>query len=360
MSRFSNGSRGRQAAVAVASASVVVAGLGGLAYAQTPSSQDGTISACFKKADGILKIIDKEAGETCGNKEQLLQWNQKGVKGDAGTPGADGKDGEDGKDGKDGKDGAPGASAYQIWLENGGSGTETDFLDSLKADVDALVNQLKANDHSPNDPSDPVSWFNIKDLTIGGDGVITREYLATGSVRGGSDSSGSEILDGTVTADDLAGGSVTGAKLADGSVRTNSQTANAAQGYSGPGPLSLAVGSAAQTAYVSMSVPGSDASTKHAIKLDAQFQASLAPSVTDVVTIKWRIVDGLTPVTPEYIGQLSPTSPMLVGSVSWLTDQGEGQGEPYSLSITASSSSASDTVDLSNAQISAVDLGRTP
>lgn len=31
--------------------------------------------------------------------------------------------------------GEDGKSAYQIWLDNGGKGTEKDFLNSLKADV---------------------------------------------------------------------------------------------------------------------------------------------------------------------------------------------------------------------------------
>ena len=49
-----------------------------------------------------------------------------------GEDGKDGVDGEDGKDGQDGKDGVDGKSAYEIWLENGHEGTETDFLAWLK------------------------------------------------------------------------------------------------------------------------------------------------------------------------------------------------------------------------------------
>ncbi|WP_186314562.1 hypothetical protein [Corynebacterium glyciniphilum] len=41
-------------------------------------------------------------------------------------PPADGQDGEDGQDGTDGK------SAYQIAVDNGFQGTETEWLDSLK------------------------------------------------------------------------------------------------------------------------------------------------------------------------------------------------------------------------------------
>ncbi|MFD7867299.1 glycerophosphodiester phosphodiesterase [Streptomyces sp. NPDC059783] len=39
--------------------------------------------------------------------------------------------GADGQDGTNGVDGAPGASAYELWLGEGGVGTEADFLDSL-------------------------------------------------------------------------------------------------------------------------------------------------------------------------------------------------------------------------------------
>lgn len=47
---------------------------------------------------------------------------QQGPKGDTGAPGEDGVDGADGK------------SAYQIWLDNGNTGTEQDFLKSLRGE----------------------------------------------------------------------------------------------------------------------------------------------------------------------------------------------------------------------------------
>lgn len=55
-----------------------------------------------------------------------------GQQGEPGVPGTNGKDGIDGKDGQPGRDGTDGKSAYQIWLDNGHTGTETDFLNSLK------------------------------------------------------------------------------------------------------------------------------------------------------------------------------------------------------------------------------------
>ena len=55
-----------------------------------------------------------------------------GDRGPQGLPGANGKDGSPGAPGSPGRDGTDGKSAYQIWLDNGHTGTETDFLNSLK------------------------------------------------------------------------------------------------------------------------------------------------------------------------------------------------------------------------------------
>ena len=62
-----------------------------------------------------------------------------GVDGADGAPGRDGRDGKNGKDGKDGapgRDGNDGKSAYSIAVEHGFAGSETEWLDSLKADID--------------------------------------------------------------------------------------------------------------------------------------------------------------------------------------------------------------------------------
>ena len=69
-----------------------------------------------------------------GTEADFLTW----LKGKDGTNGLNGKDGTNGKDGKDGtngtngQDGIDGKSAYQIWLDNGNTGTEADFLTWLK------------------------------------------------------------------------------------------------------------------------------------------------------------------------------------------------------------------------------------
>lgn len=63
--------------------------------------------------------------EGCGC-SQPGDKGDKGDKGDTGAPGVPGKPGEDGVDGVDGK------SAYQLWLENGNTGSVQDFLESLR------------------------------------------------------------------------------------------------------------------------------------------------------------------------------------------------------------------------------------
>lgn len=82
-----------------------------------------------------------ERGEI-GPKGDKGDKGEKGDKGDTGERGADGKDGRDGADGKDGingtngRDGIDGKSAYQIWLDLGNSGSEQDFINSLKPKVE--------------------------------------------------------------------------------------------------------------------------------------------------------------------------------------------------------------------------------
>lgn len=68
-----------------------------------------------------LQGIQGEKGDKGDTGEQGVQ----GEKGDKGSTGAKGSKGDTGADGK---------SAYDVWLEQGNSGTETDFLNSLKGE----------------------------------------------------------------------------------------------------------------------------------------------------------------------------------------------------------------------------------
>ena len=67
-------------------------------------------------------------GTTVSSEPTCIQ----GAKGETGANGKDGTNGIDGKDGSPGKDGTDGKSAYQIWLDAGNTGTEEDYLASLK------------------------------------------------------------------------------------------------------------------------------------------------------------------------------------------------------------------------------------
>lgn len=96
--------RGRAAAVGATTAGALVVGVG-VAFAQIPA-QDGTISACYSRSGGALRVVDE--GQACKNGETRLTWNQKGEPGPAGAAGPQGPAGADGAPGADGADGAQG------------------------------------------------------------------------------------------------------------------------------------------------------------------------------------------------------------------------------------------------------------
>lgn len=87
--------------------------------------------------DGENGLSAYELAIQNGFTSSLAEWlnSLKGTDGKDGVDGKDGADGLNGKDGTDGKDGADGKdglSAYEIALNNGFVGTESEWLDSLK------------------------------------------------------------------------------------------------------------------------------------------------------------------------------------------------------------------------------------
>jgi len=66
-------------------AALLLVVIAGVSYAAIPSS-NGTISAC-KDRNGVLRVIDADAGQTCAGNSQLLTWNQQGVPGSQGPAG---------------------------------------------------------------------------------------------------------------------------------------------------------------------------------------------------------------------------------------------------------------------------------
>ena len=70
----------------------------------------GTISACYAKNNGVLRVIDAQAGARCdANKEKALAWNQQGPPGPQGAQGAQGSQGPAGLQGTPGSVGPQGA-----------------------------------------------------------------------------------------------------------------------------------------------------------------------------------------------------------------------------------------------------------
>lgn len=66
-----------------------------------------------------------------------------------------GADGTDGINGTDGSDGEDGKSAYQVWLDNGNTGTELEFLASLKGEKgDTGLQGLKGDKGDKGDTGD--------------------------------------------------------------------------------------------------------------------------------------------------------------------------------------------------------------
>lgn len=77
-------SRRARWAVPIALVMVLAAGAaGGIAYASIPDPA-GVIHGCYQKSNGSLRVIDTQAGGTCGSAENPLNWNQTGPAGPRG------------------------------------------------------------------------------------------------------------------------------------------------------------------------------------------------------------------------------------------------------------------------------------
>ncbi|MBQ8296994.1 MAG: collagen-like protein [Ruminococcus sp.] len=106
-------------------------------YAQLLAEMKKLLSEVQNGSNGENGLSAYELAVQKGFTGSLADWLEslKGADGKDGTDGVDGKDGADGvngKDGADGKDGENGLSAYEIALQNGFVGTESEWLKSLK------------------------------------------------------------------------------------------------------------------------------------------------------------------------------------------------------------------------------------
>jgi hypothetical protein len=49
---------------------------GAISWAAIPHSSTGTITGCYSNANGVLRVIDAEAGASCSGNETQIEWNQ--------------------------------------------------------------------------------------------------------------------------------------------------------------------------------------------------------------------------------------------------------------------------------------------
>ncbi|KXT61460.1 collagen-like protein [Lactococcus sp. DD01] len=120
-----------------------------------------------------------EAGHM-GSPEDFLE----SLKGEAGEPGKDGEKGpvgpqgepgSEGLPGKDGVEGEQGKSAYQVWLDLGNTGSEQDFIDSLKPEITHRAPTAYTLDRTTHPWT---IWFD------NGSGLVFPDYSTTATVYG--------------------------------------------------------------------------------------------------------------------------------------------------------------------------------
>ena len=109
---------------------------------------------------------------------------EQGIQGEQGETGSSGYNGTHGDDGADG---APGQSAYQLWLDSGGSGTEAEFLLSLvgatgatggqgEQGVPGVSNLAGPAGTSGTDGTNGTNGDTITEITSNSNGTITVYY----------------------------------------------------------------------------------------------------------------------------------------------------------------------------------------
>jgi hypothetical protein len=191
--------------------------------------------------------------------------------------------------------------------------------------------------------TDALTGANVKD------GTLTQDDLAPDAVAS------SEIADGTITADDLAGGSVT----------TDKQKANTALSLLANPPLLVVPATPSVVTDSSASATISIAGGSHVVLVMGQAQVVGTPAGTDVMTVSVQLFEGATPISAEYRDQITATDPTLTLPVwamvpSAALPPASPGAHTYTLRLTASSTSAApSTVTVTNAQVSAIDLGRS-
>lgn len=124
----------------------------------TGSEQDFLDSLVGPRGATGEQGVQGEKGDT-GSQGEKGDTGAQGEKGDTGAQGEKGDtgaQGEKGDTGAQGDTGADGLSAYEVWLENGHTGTESDFLNSLKGEKGDTGAQGEKGDTGADGTTPPV------------------------------------------------------------------------------------------------------------------------------------------------------------------------------------------------------------
>ncbi|WP_339919443.1 ice-binding family protein, partial [uncultured Flavobacterium sp.] len=125
------------------------------------NGSDGATGTTGAKGDTGSNGIDGINGTTGAN-------GIDGAIGAKGNTGTDGADGLKGSTGSIGATGANGKTAYEIWLSEGNTGTQTEFITSLKGETGAVGPQGPSPSYSSTDDSVTISTSSTSDVLMSG------------------------------------------------------------------------------------------------------------------------------------------------------------------------------------------------
>jgi hypothetical protein len=164
--------------LACAAAVVVALAAAGIAYATIPDSAS-VIHGCYSKTSstsfppGSLRVVDTGLGQSCGQNEVALNWNQQGVKGATGAQGPQGPAGPQGPGGPQGQQGPTGPTGPSGTSHGYGHATGGIALDS------AGYNQIDSISSLPSGRY--MVWAAGKIGDNGGDSHASCELVTGGS-----------------------------------------------------------------------------------------------------------------------------------------------------------------------------------
>ncbi|HEX3456138.1 MAG TPA: hypothetical protein VHS03_16065 [Gaiellaceae bacterium] len=171
-------SRRRTSALVAAAAVVAALAATGIAYATIPDSS-GVIHGCYSKTSstslppGSLRVVDTGLGQTCGQNEVTLNWNQQGVKGATGAQGPQGPAGPQGLGGQQGQKGATGPSGPSGTSHGYGHPTGGIALDAVGYNQVASISSLPSGRY--------IVWVAGSIGDNGGDSHASCELVTGGS-----------------------------------------------------------------------------------------------------------------------------------------------------------------------------------